>query len=234
MITGYNTDVRHNNRVFHIQTEDKGEGTPEIESLVYVGGEILAAQKTSYADLVKSGRDDRAVQEMLERQHRTMIAAIQRGRFDGPDGSVRAPEGMAVSGAEGPAAGPGPAEQATAGDRTLDQVILEYLAAVMTHEQIECSFTPVPDFVAGREAALRIRAQSSESRQPVQGASVQVRILTTSGKGGMVFQGMTGADGGCPVSFPVPDVPEGSAAAVIRVKSPIGATEFKFPVRGKR
>ena len=66
------------------------------------------------------------------------------------------------------------------------------------------------------------------------GASVQVRILSTSGKGGMVFQGMTGADGGCPVTFPVPDLPEGSSAAVIRVKSPIGATEFKFPVRPKR
>jgi hypothetical protein len=101
----------------------------------------------------------------------------------------------------------------------------------MTHEQIECSFTPVPDFVAGKEAALRIRAQSSQSHKPVAGASVQVRILSTSGKGEMVFQGMTGADGACPVTFPVPQVGNGSAAAVIRVKSPIGATEFKFPVR---
>ncbi|HKF44790.1 MAG TPA: hypothetical protein VKG01_16955 [Thermoanaerobaculia bacterium] len=233
MITGYNTDVPHNKRVFHVQTEDKGDATPEIESLVYVGGEILATQRTSYAEVVESGRDDRVIQEMLERQHRTVIASIQQGRFDGPDGSVHAPDGMSAPGGEGfPAAGAG--EQATAGDRTLDQVILEYLAAVMTHEQIECSFTPVPDFIAGREAAMRIRAQSSQSRQPVTGASVQVRILTTAGKGGMVFQGVTGADGGCPVTFPVPDLPEGSAAAVIRVKSPIGATEFKFPVKAKR
>jgi hypothetical protein len=224
LITGYNTDVPHNNRVFHVQTEDRGDATPEIESLVYVGGEILATEKVSYADTVRAGRDDRVIQEMLERQHRTVIAAIQQGRFDEPDGTPRAPEAMTGSAAS---------DQATAGDRTLDQVILEYLSSVMTHEQIECSFTPVPDFVAGKEAALRIRAQSSQSRQPVSGASVQVRILSTSGKGGMVFQGMTGADGACPVTFPVPDLPEGSAAAVIRVKSPIGATEFKFPVRGK-
>ena len=232
MITGYNTDVRHNDRVFHIQTEDKGEASPEIESLVYVGGEILATRKTSYADAIRSGRDDRIVQEILEQQHRTMIAAVQRGRFDGPDGSLRVPDGMTAAGIETGAAGPAPSgEPLTAGDRTLDQVILEYLAAVMNLEQIDCSFTPVPDFVAGREAALRIRAQSSQSRQPVAGASVQIRILSTAGKGGTVFQGTTGADGGCPVSFPVPELPEGSAAAVIRVKSPIGATEFKFPVR---
>ncbi|HEY6148420.1 MAG TPA: hypothetical protein VIZ69_12000, partial [Thermoanaerobaculia bacterium] len=74
MITGYNTDVKHNNRVFHIQTEDKGESSPHIESLVYVGGQILATRKTSYAELIESGRDDKAVQELMEQQHRTMIA----------------------------------------------------------------------------------------------------------------------------------------------------------------
>jgi hypothetical protein len=26
--TGYNTDVKHKSRVFHVQTEDKGEGNP--------------------------------------------------------------------------------------------------------------------------------------------------------------------------------------------------------------
>src|SRR5512132_1866362 len=100
MISGYNTDVRHNNRVFHIQTEDRGETALEIESLVYVGGEILASKRTSYPEAIRSGRDDRAIRKILERQHRTMIAAIQRGRFDGPSGSVRVPEGMTAAGGE--------------------------------------------------------------------------------------------------------------------------------------
>lgn len=230
MITGYNTDVRHNNRVFHIQTEDRGETALEIESLVYVGGEILATKKTSYPEAIRSGR---AVQEILEQQHRTMIAAIQRGRFDGPSGSVRVPEGMTAAGGENGGAAVGSGEQVTAGDRALDQLILEYLATQLQHEQIDCSFTPVPDFVGGREAAMRIRARSSQSRQPIAGASIQIRILSTAGKGMLVFQGTTGADGGCPVSFPVPQFPPGSAAAVVRVASPIGSTEFKFPVRSE-
>jgi len=233
VITGYNTDVRHNDRVFHIQTEDKGEATPEIESLVYVGGEILATRRTSYAEAIKSGRDDRVVQELLERQHRTLIAAIQRGRFDGPDGTVSVPEGMTPAGGEeGAGTAPVP-EHATAGDRTLDQVILEYLAAELVHEQIDCSFTPVPDFVCGREAAMRLLAQSSRSHEPIAGATVQVRILWSVRKGAVVFQGKTGPDGGCPVSFLVPQLPDGAAAAVIRVASSIGSTEFKFPVRIK-
>ena len=33
----------------------------------------------------------------MEQQHRTMIAAIQRGRFDGPNGGIQIPEGMSPS-----------------------------------------------------------------------------------------------------------------------------------------
>jgi len=231
VITGFNTDVRHNGRVFHIQTEDKGDTVPEIESLVYLAGEILATRRTSYADAIRNGRDDRVVQDLLEKQHRTLIAAIQRGRFDGPDGTVNVPEGMTPAGGGDAGVTAPAAELASAGDRTLDQVILEYLAAELNHEQIECAFTPAPDLVAGREAAMRIQAQSSRSREPIAGASIQVRVLSTERKGAIVFQGTTGADGGCPASFLVPAQTSGSAAAVIRVTSPIGSTEFKFPIR---
>src|SRR5262249_47255094 len=155
---------------------------------------------------IKDGRDDKSVQELMEQQHRTMIAAIQRGRFDGPNGSLRVPEGMsgAFEAEEDRETAAGPAVDESAGGRTLDQVILDYLASELNHEQIDCSFTPVPDFVAGKEAALRLRAHSSLSKQPVAGAAVQIRILSTVAKPAMVFQGKTSSDGSCPVSFKVP------------------------------
>ena len=232
MITGYNTDVKHNSRVFHIQTEDKGEQSPYIESLVYVGGQILATRKTSYADVVKNGRDDKAIQELMEQQHRTMIAAIQRGRFDGPDNSVRTPEGMSDGTAEAPAGEPGAAPEAeSAGDRTLDQVILDYLAAELTHEQVDVLFAPIPEFQAGRTADFKLKAETSTTRQPIAGAVVQIRILSTVSKPEMAYQGKTTSDGSCSVSFPVPAMKEGSAAVVIRVSSPTGSTEYKYMIR---
>ena len=231
MITGYNTDVKHKNRVFHIQTEDKGESSPTIESLVYVGGQILATRKTSYADVVKSGRDDKAIQELMEQQHRTMIAAIQRGRFDGPDNSVRTPEGMSNGTARSAGGAEAEADAGAAGDRTLDQVILDYLTAELTHEQIDVLFAPTPEFHAGRPADFKLKAETSLSRQPVTGAVVQIRILSTVTKPEMVFQGKTASDGSCVVSFPVPPMKEGSAAAVIRVSSPTGSTEYKYMVK---
>ena len=82
MITGFNTDIKHNEKVYHIQTEDKGLQNPYIESLVYVGGEILASKKTSYAEQAGAGVDEKWIGSLMEQQHRTMIAAIKRGRFD--------------------------------------------------------------------------------------------------------------------------------------------------------
>ncbi len=240
MITGYNTDVKHKNRVFHVQTEDKGASNPCVESLVYVGGEILATQRVSYAEMAQKGRDDQAIQELMEQQHRAMIASIQRGKFDGPNGGVRAAprevaeddEAPGDATAMAPAAPSGaPAAGQTAGDRTLDQVILDYLAAEMSHEQLEVAVTAPGELVAGKPAQLRLKAQSSVSRQPVSGASVQVRILSTSSRPAVVFQGKTAADGSCAVAFAVPALRDGNAAAVVRVVSTMGSTEFKYPVK---
>ena len=84
MITGFNTDIRHGDRVFHVQTEDRGLGNPVVESLVYVGGQILLSKKSPYPDLVVDGKaDEKAIRQLMDLQHRRIIEAIRRGRFDG-------------------------------------------------------------------------------------------------------------------------------------------------------
>jgi len=55
MITGFNQDVTFKNKVYHVQTEDRGKSNPVIESLIYVGGEILASK----ADLVRTAHEGR-------------------------------------------------------------------------------------------------------------------------------------------------------------------------------
>ena len=55
MITGFNTDVDYQDRVFHVQTEDKGLDNPVVESLVYCGGEIIESRRNSYSDLSEGG-----------------------------------------------------------------------------------------------------------------------------------------------------------------------------------
>src|SRR5438093_339781 len=59
MVTGFNTDVQHRGKTYHVQTEDKGLQNPIIETLIYMGGEILAARRTSYADLLEKEVDEK-------------------------------------------------------------------------------------------------------------------------------------------------------------------------------
>ena len=248
MITGFNTDVKHRNRVFHIQTEDKGEANPYVESLVYVGGEILATKRTSYAEVIKTtGRDDHAVQDLMEQQHRTMIAAIQRGRFDGPNGGIQIPEGMSPSAppetaakeerpskkVKGDSTAPPGTDTPIPMDRSLDQMILDYLVSDEVPEEVEVTLSPTPDFTAGRSVQTRLKAVSGSPSRPLAGASVQVRILSTSARASTVFQGKTSPDGSCPISFMVPSHPNGTAAAVIRVTSPDATAEVQFPIKKK-
>jgi hypothetical protein len=80
VITGFNTDVRHEGVTYHVQTEDKGLDSPLLLSLVYVGGAIIASKRTPYEDLIASGFDEQVLTERLQRQHKLICAAIKAGR----------------------------------------------------------------------------------------------------------------------------------------------------------
>lgn len=82
MISGFNTDIEVSGVTYHVQTEDKGLETPLILSLVYTGGEILAAKRTPYEDLINSGFNENILSERLQRQHRLICAAIKQGRVE--------------------------------------------------------------------------------------------------------------------------------------------------------
>ena len=82
MITGFNTDVKCGDKVFHVQTEDKGSGNPLIESLIYVKGAILDAYRTDYGDFLDSETFSEAtLQKILEFQHRQIVTFIKKGQF---------------------------------------------------------------------------------------------------------------------------------------------------------
>src|SRR5215831_5082188 len=82
MITGFNTDVQHGGCVYHVQTEDRGREHPFFESLVYVGGTIVAKKRTPYREQVDQGATEEAIALLLRRQHQVVIAAIKAGRIE--------------------------------------------------------------------------------------------------------------------------------------------------------
>ena len=82
MITGFNTDVPYEGHVYHVQTEDGGRDNPSFQSLVYIGGTIVAKKLTPYPEPVNDESRPEKLALLLKRQHQVIIAAIKAGRIE--------------------------------------------------------------------------------------------------------------------------------------------------------
>ena len=294
MNTGYNTDVRHGEVVFHVQTEDKGLGNPYIESLVYVGGQVLASKRASYAEMLAAGKEEKEIVALMDHQHRTMIAAIRHSKLDGKLATLVAgrqtgampvirPTGQVpvVPRADGPSTSrmpvlpisppaPAPAPppvpidsgetvarggmssetvarpaaaaltpdtpmepfaarpaRPAAPERTLDQVILEYLTSEADQEQLVLLLEEERDLALGRRATLVLRASSSKSGQAIAGTQVSVRMISTVTEPRVLANGRTDDQGVLSLGFDIPEVGRGTSALIINAVSPIGRAELK-------
>ncbi|HEX7663145.1 MAG TPA: hypothetical protein VF407_01475 [Polyangiaceae bacterium] len=106
-LLGYNNNVRHKNRVFHIQTEDSGVKHPHIITHLFMdGGRILKSVKTSYAEHVGADGMSDTVKQMMKAQHKAMFIALRDGQFDAlvEGGAASAPAVPVAA----PAAAPAP------------------------------------------------------------------------------------------------------------------------------
>jgi hypothetical protein len=250
MITGYNTDVRHNDVVFHVQTEDKGLSNPFIESLIYVGGQVLASKRSNYAELLTGGKEEKDIVAMMDHQHRTMIAAIRHGKFDaklqallagkqtsafeaaktagGDTGTLARPApAPAFQPAAQPIPPPPPPKPVPARERTLDQVILEYLTNEADQEQLVLLVEEEAELALGRQARLVVRTRSSKSGMPVVGTQVSVRMISTVAEPRILGTGRTDDDGLLAMTFEIPAIGRGTAALIISAVSGIGRAELK-------
>jgi hypothetical protein len=82
-LLGYNHNVRHKNKAFHIQTEDSGVRYGHIITHLFAdGGRILKSVKTSYAEQLTNPKMADVVREMMKEQHKAMIIALRDGAFD--------------------------------------------------------------------------------------------------------------------------------------------------------
>ena len=82
-LLGYNNNVRHKNRVFHIQTEDSGIKHPHIITHLFMdGGRILKSIKTSYKEHLGKDKLQDLVKQMMKDQHKAMFKALRDGQFD--------------------------------------------------------------------------------------------------------------------------------------------------------
>lgn len=77
MIFGFNTDIRAQGTIYHVQTELR-ENEKRLESQVFVSGRCIGKRS---AELPSDGADE-AVQELARAQHRWVLEAIREGFVD--------------------------------------------------------------------------------------------------------------------------------------------------------
>src|SRR5450432_3000528 len=86
MVVGFNHNIKHKGQVYHVQTEDSGVENPHIITHLFVGGNILASRKTSYAAFLASKDLEKVVRGLMEDQHKEILRKLVAGSFDGGAG----------------------------------------------------------------------------------------------------------------------------------------------------
>jgi hypothetical protein len=82
-VLGFNNNVRHRGRVFHIQTEDSGVKSPRIVTHLFAdGGRIIKTARTSYAELIGRADLTQTVRQLMKDQHKSMFTALRSGALD--------------------------------------------------------------------------------------------------------------------------------------------------------
>jgi len=207
MVTGFNTDVQHDGRTYHVQTEDKGLQNPIIETLIYVGGEILAARRTSYADLLSNGVGEKEVAERIESQHNRMILDIRDGRYDSK--KIR------------------PFGEGIISSKSFDEVVLDYLKSQEAADSISLQMVGSDGFVEGENARLDLLVSQASTGRGIDGAKVRVKLISTVDKPRTLVEGQTGDTGKVSLTCALPLLEEGTAALIIQATIGKESAEIK-------
>ena len=109
MVFGFNHNFRYKGGVYHVQTEDGGEKNPQVVTLLYHGGTILASTKTSYADQLGVDQLEKQVEELMKHQHRDMLRRLKEGEFDGRIENLKFAAATELPGASAPGVAADPA-----------------------------------------------------------------------------------------------------------------------------
>jgi len=80
---GYNTNVRHKGKLYHIQTEDSGVKRPHVITQLFAdGGRIIASEKTSYEEHVGADNLPAIVKQLMQEQHKRVFIGLRDGVYD--------------------------------------------------------------------------------------------------------------------------------------------------------
>ena len=81
---GYNHNIPHRGRLYHVQTEDSGIARAHIFTHVFFDGTIISSNKVDYKDKLSTEPEvlDGIIIGMMQESHKAMIRQLRSGKFD--------------------------------------------------------------------------------------------------------------------------------------------------------
>lgn len=125
MISGMNSEMEYQGKIYHVQTEDGGRNNPVITTQLFFKGAIVVTQKTNYADIIKAEYLESIVKDLMKQQHSLMIKELLSGKLLGGKTAAAKPDAKPASSEQSRAIPP----SRERGKKSLDDLILDYLVS---------------------------------------------------------------------------------------------------------
>jgi hypothetical protein len=88
VIFGFNTDVKFDGTVYHVQSEAR-QHELVLQTLVFLKGRCIGKRTSSYAEQTKEPSfSEERMHEMLKDQHKHFVAAVREGRIESELGEL--------------------------------------------------------------------------------------------------------------------------------------------------
>jgi hypothetical protein len=142
VIFGFNTDVKHADTVYHVQSEAR-QHELLLQTQIFVKGRCIGKRATSYAQQAdQDGFSEERMHEMLKDQHKHFVAAVREGRIEAE--FLETGEGkpaVAAAAADDRAAAGSMAEAASAPSVATSNDLVAELAAAVADKPPEPEFS---------------------------------------------------------------------------------------------
>jgi hypothetical protein len=195
------TKITINENIYNVQTEDKGRGIAEIETLVYSSGQIMAAWRISYSKLIDKGADEEMVFRLMQLQHKEIVDQLKKGvlSFDKTDIQLRQkPEEL---------------------EHTMDEMIIDYMTDNLEVEELKLKIDAATELKKGNQVIIKVSARKHISTAPIEGVNISFNIVEDADSNPQeIFKGTTNYLGQLEASFFIPNFP-GNGALIIEADS---------------
>src|SRR5256885_10425337 len=93
MLFGHNSNVTVGDKVYHVQTEDRGTTRALLDTTVYCAGRVVHRRTSTYFELVPldANREEK-LRARLDTQHQAVVEELQRGTLKLSSAPASAPQ----------------------------------------------------------------------------------------------------------------------------------------------